>query len=276
MKICIFEVFNTLDEHHIELSLQTIFPMQRKRMVWDKFIVYNTHDHISTDHVVERVKHYGSGSIAELQVLEVTPKSSNLHQDVINCLTYLKQSVHEPYSVLFLKSDYCLSSNFNQVYEWVDALPNKKWQWTLAGYTSKEWVKDEDILRRAEEGVYIPRNEYITFDCGTNPGFPLTEPMSTTLGKSNLDESVKFVAHTVISDFNAHVFGSEAVTAATTIFDRTLSPNNPRIIGGGSFFETLRSIGVKFIHLTDAYQVHMFHSVDRFYAPMKMVSGQRY
>ena len=280
MRICVFEMFNTLDDDHVQLSLKSLLVNQSMYMKWDRFVVYNTHSTYPTEKIVELVKHYGLGREGKIEVLE-RKDCRNLHQDFINVFGYVNEtSGWDPYTMLYLKSDYCISSNFNVVYSWLDALPDKNWQWNLAGYTSKEWLLDtpegqQDILRRAEEGVYIPRNEYISFDGGNNPAFPLREKMASTLGKGNTDPSVKFIAHTVVTDLNVHVVGSQAAQTMGGIFPHVLSPEG-RYFGGGPLFDAMARSGIRPVLITDAYQLHMFHAVDRFYDPMKMTPGQRY
>jgi hypothetical protein len=221
----------------------------------------------------------GGSGIRKIETLEA--QSKNLHQDFINVFGYVNRTTDwDPYTMLYLKSDYCISSNFNGVYSWLDEMPDKNWQWNLAGYTSKEWLMAtesgrSDIIRRAAEGYYLPRSHEITFDGGNNPMFPLSTKMNSTLDKGNIDPSVKFIAHTVVTDLNVHVFGSTAVQIADGIFPSVLSPSGG-YFGGGPLFEALHRAGVRPILITDAYQVHMFHSVNRFYDPMKMTPGQRY
>ena len=85
MNNCIFTTHSTLTKEHAEYSLRSLLSNQTTSIVWDWFIIYNTHSHtIDNDWLQDKIKELDKDFIFE--------KDTELgfiyefHKEVINIL----------------------------------------------------------------------------------------------------------------------------------------------------------------------------------------------
>jgi hypothetical protein len=45
MNTCIFTTHTTLDLKHADYSLKSLLSLQTNDIIWDNFVIYNTHEH---------------------------------------------------------------------------------------------------------------------------------------------------------------------------------------------------------------------------------------
>ena len=119
MNNCIFTTHHTLTKEHAYASLRSLLELQTNRnLVWENFIIYNTHpDEISDEWLVETARALDTnGQIQNLLVFpyEDGAYPKTLTQDTINHFQILVENeMNLPGKTLLLKSDYCVSNNFN-------------------------------------------------------------------------------------------------------------------------------------------------------------------
>jgi hypothetical protein len=88
MNTCIFTTHATLDLVHAEYSLKALLALQTVDIVWDNFILYNTHDHeLPNEQLVELIKKYDTKKfIKNIFIFPYNPEENkkNLLQDIRN------------------------------------------------------------------------------------------------------------------------------------------------------------------------------------------------
>ena len=56
MNTCIFTTHTTLDLKHAEYSLKSLLGLQSVDIIWDNFVIYNTHEHeISNEDIIKLI-----------------------------------------------------------------------------------------------------------------------------------------------------------------------------------------------------------------------------
>jgi hypothetical protein len=69
MNTCIFTTHATLDLTHADYSLKTLLALQTIDIVWDNFILYNTHDHeLPNEQLVELIKKYDTKNSSKISL----------------------------------------------------------------------------------------------------------------------------------------------------------------------------------------------------------------
>lgn len=264
----LFIFHNTLSERHLKLSVESLLERQTIKVVWDKVIIHNTHDTITSEQIAKMFV----GRVGVVEVLQPQGKKGSLHQDLQTCFTYIKDTVNEGF-ILVLKGDYALSTNFIEVYQ--DAVRNMgpMSQWSLPIYNAKESVDDWDILEKLEQPYFRLVDDITYYRCGTNPQHTPEGEVLSTVGKRDTDSETKFVAHNVLPDYNLHVFGFKAAHVVTELYH--LMPIEAGWNCVGFMFKGLIEKGVKYYNATRAFGIHTFHATDRG-DPRKMIPGQRY
>jgi hypothetical protein len=59
MNTCIFTTHTTLDLKHADYSLKSLLSLQSNDIVWNNFVIYNTHEHeLSNSELIELIKKY--------------------------------------------------------------------------------------------------------------------------------------------------------------------------------------------------------------------------
>jgi hypothetical protein len=88
MNTVIFTTHTTLDLNHADYSLKALLSLQTNNIIWDNFVIYNTHEHeLSNDDIVELVKKYDvKNYIKNILTFPYNPGANkkNLPQDIRN------------------------------------------------------------------------------------------------------------------------------------------------------------------------------------------------
>lgn len=292
MNNCIFTTHATLDKNHAFYSLESLLKLQHDRSLkWDNFIIYNTHpDEISNEWLTETIQSLDTeNQIENLLVFpyEVGAYPKTLTQDTINHFTILVENeMNRPGKTLLLKSDYCVSRNFNQVFA---EHTNVNTIWSLPIHNAKEKINQEKIITKTEEDQFHPVDEETYYRGGTN--FPITpgtleEPYDERSplepGVNETDPRISFVSHNIQNDYNLHVFTNDTLNTCLQISKRAL---NPRADYGGAhdlFNVAFGYAGIQRGTEIRAFGVHMYHGIisanrnaDR-NDPRKVIDGERY
>lgn len=268
MNNCIFTTHATLTKDHAEYSLRSLLNNQNSPIIWDWFIIYNTHSHIIDNNwLQEKIKELDINNY--IQNLAIFPYDEliclkTLTQDLINQFSMLVENgLNKPGKTLLLKSDYCVSNNFNKVFQ---NHTNINSIWSLPIYNAKSKVSQSEIdeLCKLAKFEIIPHATY--YRGGTNyphtPGSisdPYKEYSST--GKLDTDPSIRFVSHNIQNDYNLHVFTNDILNICRQITNQALNPN---ATWGGA--HDLFNVGFNQAGITrsteiGAFGVHMYHSI---------------
>lgn len=291
MNNCIFTTHATLYMSHAVASLESLLALQTKPIVWDNFIIYNTQpETISNEWLAKQVMNYDiHGYIQDLMIFpyEDGKYPKTLTQDTINHLTILTQNeMNQVGKTLLLKSDYCVSNNFNEVFE---DMPSANTIWSLPIYNAKEKVSHEEILEKLTRNTFIPMDSETYYRGGTN--FPITpgtliepydERSPLEKGVNETDPRIRFVSHNIQDDYNLHVFSNDILNTCLQICKRVYNPNST---WGGAhplFTFAFNKAGINRHTEIRAYGVHMYHGIispnrqqDRT-DPRKIIDGERY
>jgi hypothetical protein len=273
------------------MSLESLFVHQSHRILWDNFIIYNTHpETITNEWVVETLGELNAGNhIGNLLVFPyedgVYPKT--LTQDTINHFQLLVDNeMNRPGKTLLLKSDYYLSENFNQVFS---EQTNINTIWSLPIHNAKEKVSDELIRQKAKDSTFILVDDVTYYRGGTNyphtPGTmesPYDEQSPLEDGVNETDPRILFVSHNIQNDYNLHVFTNDTLNTCLQICQRVY---NPESTWGGAhevFNIAWTMTGIKRSEEIRSFGIHMYHGIvspnrsqDRT-DPRKIIEGERY
>lgn len=268
MNNCIFTTPATLNKEHAENSLRALLCNQTEAILWDWFIIYNTHsEEIDNQWLVDKVKQFDSNSY--IQNLAVFPYEEydcpkTLTQDIINQLsTLIDNGLYSPGKTFLLKSDYCVSTNFNKVF---NRHTDTNTIWSLPIYNAKSKVSQKEIdeLCKLEKFEYICDGVY--YRGGTNhpvtPG-TMDNPYDEKSFNGELDThpSIRFVSHNIQNDYNMHVFTNDTLTICLQIANRALNPN---ATWGGThdlFNVAFKIAGIQRSTEIGAFGVHMYHTI---------------
>jgi len=291
MNNCIFTTHATLNELHAQMSLKSLLSGQTHRVVWNNFIVYNTHpETISNETIIRMIR--DSDTERMIDNLLVFPYEEGaypktLTQDTINHFQMLVENeMNEPGKTLLLKSDYYLSENFNRVF---NEQTNINMMWSLPIHNAKEKVSMELIEQKAKEETFIPVDSVTYYRGGTNypytPGtmtHPFDERSPLELGCNETDPRILFISHNIQNDYNLHVFSNDILNTCLYICQRVY---NPQSTWGGAhdlFNIGFEKAGIQRNTEIRAFGVHMYHGIisanraqDRGDS-RKIVNGERY
>lgn len=292
MNNCIFTTHHTLTTEHAEHSLRSLLSVQTDtEFKWDNFIVYNTHpDEVSNEWLTDTVRKYDvCGMVDNLLVFPYQdgayPKT--LTQDTINHFQILiENEMNLPGKTLLLKSDYCVSNNFNRVFKEVSPINTI---WSLPIYNAKEKVPIETIFDKLAQDTFIPSDDVTYYRGGTNhphtPGTiesPYVEVSPLEKDVNETDSRILFVSHNIQNDYNLHVFTNDTLNLCLQICQRVY---NPQATWGGAhdlFNVAFQHGGILRGTETRAFGVHMYHGIispnrnqDRT-DPRKVIEGERY
>lgn len=268
MNNCIFTTHTTLTKNHAEYSLKSLLTNQTVSINWDWFIIYNTHpETIDNEWLQETVKKYDvNGYIKNLAVFpydELNCKKT-LTQDIINQFQILiENELISPGKTLLLKSDYCVSNNFNYHF---NKLSNINTIWSLPIYNSKSKVSIDEIFELCKLNKFHPIIDGCYYRGGTNepitPGSfnnPYVE--SSFNGELDTHPSIRFVSHNIQNDYNLHIFTNDIINLCYQI---SLKYFNIDSTWGGAhdlFNAAFKSGGVNCSSSIDAFGVHMYHTI---------------
>lgn len=292
MNNCIFTTHHTLTEQHAIDSLSSLFSNQTTyNVVWDNFIIYNTHpDEIPNDWLVETVQRLDEhNQISNLLVFpyEDGTYPKTLTQDTINHFQILVENeMNLPGKTLLLKSDYCVSNNFNEVFSRISTVNTI---WSLPIHNAKEKVSRELIFEKLKDPEFRFVDAVTYYRGGTNypytPGSmekPYDEQSPDVLIKNEMDPRILFVSHNIQNDYNLHVFTNDTLTMCLQICKKVYNTNSTWG-GAHDLFNVMFTNGyVQRCTETDAFGVHMYHGIispnrnqDRT-DPRKVITGERY
>lgn len=288
MNNCIFTTHATLTERHATLSLDSLLVHQTVAGNWDNLIIYNTHpDTIDNDWLVNQVTHRNNGQIQNIFVFpyEVGTYPKTLTQDTINHLQLLVENeLNLPGKTLLLKSDYCLSHNFNEIFITV---PNVNTIWSLPIYNAKEKVSEEQVVEKCQQDTFIVSDAVTYYRGGTNDGVtPGTmESPYDEVGPYDTDETdpqILYVSHNIQNDYNLHVFSNDVLNTCLQICQSVYNLNSTWGGAHDLFNVAFKVAGIQKHSDVRAYGVHMYHGIispnrtqDRT-DPRKVIPGERY
>ncbi len=290
MNNCIFTTHATLTEKHARMSLYSLLKNQKHKVLWDNFILYNTHpETISNELLVEIVREMDTEKC--IDNLLVFPYEDGMYpktltQDTINHFQMLVENeMNLPGKTLLLKSDYYLSENFNEIF---DQQPNINTLWSLPIYNAKEKVSDEQIMERAKLPTFVVVDDVTYYRGGTNhPYTPGTmeqpyDERSPVEGMKDTDSQILFVSHNIQNDYNLHVFTNDTLNTCLYISRSTLNPHSTWGGAHGLFNVATGHAGIQRSKEIRAFGVHMYHGIvsanrteDRA-DERKTVEGERY
>jgi hypothetical protein len=288
MNNCIFTTHATLTEHHATMSLKSLFT-QTIPFVWDNFIIYNTHpETISNEWLVTVVSELANGAVENIFVFpyEDGAYPKTLTQDTINHLQMLVDNeLNRPGKTLLLKSDYCVSTNFCEVFQ---DIPNVNTIWSLPIYNAKEKVSHDLVLQKLQQDTFVVSDAVTYYRGGTNDGITpgtLDNPydeIGPYAGMDETDPRILFVSHNIQNDYNLHVFSNDILNTCLQICKNVY---NLHSTWGGAhdlFNVAFKFAGVEKNATVTAYGVHMYHGIispnrqqDRT-DHRKVIPGERY
>lgn len=292
MNNCIFTTHHTLTKEHAYASLRSLLALQTNpNLVWNNFIIYNTHpDEISDEWLVETVQSLDKHQqIINLLVFPYQDGAytKTLTQDTINHFQILVENeMNLPGKTLLLKSDYCVSNNFNQIFLEMQPINTI---WSLPIHNAKEKVSMEDVYNKLKSPTFDYVDEVTYYRGGTNfphtPGTmdkPYDERSLLEDGVNETDPRILFISHNIQNDYNLHVFTNDTLSMCLQVCKQVYNPNST---WGGAhdlfnkvwdFNWVTRSTEIR------AYGVHMYHGIispnrnqDRT-DPRKVIEGERY
>ena len=149
MNTVIFTTHTTLDLKHADYSLKSLLALQDTDIIWDNFVIYNTHEHeLSNDDLIELILKYDKKNyIQEISIFPYNPEHNkkNLLQDIRNWydIGLSLNLQHKLGKILWLKSDYCVSNNFNQVFL---EHKNNNFMWSLPTLGAKQKISYDSSI----------------------------------------------------------------------------------------------------------------------------------
>ena len=267
MNNLIFVTHATLYEEHADWCLDALLRKQTKPVSWDNFIVYNTHeDEVSNDFIVDLVKKYDvNGYVKDISIFPYDTElyKKTLNQDIKNWFTILVENdLHtELGKTVFLKSDYCVSNNFNEIF---NLQPDNDFQWSLPIYNAKERLKFEDVQDRLGLSTFIPVDEKTYYRGGDNrSGITPLEEVSPN-GEMDYHPSIDYVSHNYQNDYNLHVYANNVLRVGYDLLhniDKNAYNLNASWGGAHNLFAGMLHFGVQHLNEIRSFGVHMFHEI---------------
>lgn len=262
---CIFTTHTTLDKLHAEYSLRSLLQLQTEDVLWDNFVIYNTHENeLPNEHIIELIKEYDTKKyVKNIYVFPYDSEKNkkNLVQDIRNWYDIALSLELEKVDgrIFWLKSDYCVSSNFNMVF---NKQPIQNTMWSLPVYTAKEKISYDEILNKLGLAGFAPIDEETYYRGGDNPNNDLPKNELSPNGNMDYDSSINYVSSNYVYDFNLHVLSNDTIKLGHSI---AYHPNvfNMESTWGGchNLFFALKENNVIFNGEYQAYGIHMFHEV---------------
>jgi len=265
MNTCIFCTHTTLDQEHAEYSLKALLALQTVYIVWDHFVIYNTHEHkISNSKIIELIQQYDNKQyVKEVLIFPYDPENNikSLLQDIRNWFDILLSLECNAVQgkTLWLKSDYCLSNNFNEIFlQHTDS----NTMWSLPTYNAKQKVSYSNILEKLKAPEFFVTDFETYYRGGDNNSNELPKEEVSPNGEMDYHSSISYVGHNYIHDFNLHVLSNDIIELGRQlahhpgVFDMTSTWGGPH-----NLFYGLKQNGVQFSGEYRAYGIHMFHEI---------------
>jgi hypothetical protein len=265
MNTVIFTTHTTLDLKHADCSLKSLLTIQNADIIWDNFIIYNTHEHeLSNDSILELLKKYDiKRYIKNVFTFPYNPNENkkNLLQDIRNWydigislkLQYTKGKI------LWLKSDYCVSSNFNRIFL---EHQSDNFMWSLPILNAKQKIEYDTILNKLNMNEFNPIDFETYYRGGDNPNNNMPNIELTPNGEMDYHSSINFVSHNYVYDFNLHVLSNDTLELGRNIvYHPNVFDMNSTWGGAHNLFFALKQSGVYFSGEYRAYGIHMYHEI---------------
>jgi hypothetical protein len=268
MNNCIFTTHATLTFDHAENSIKSLLQNQTSPITWDWFIVYNTHDDtIPNEWLETKIRELDINNyIKNLAIFpyELINCKKTLTQDIINQFQILiENELNSPGKTLFLKSDYCVSNNFNEIFIKHTSINSI---WSLPIYNAKSKVEQSEIDELCKMNTFIPVIDNCYYRGGTNepitPGSTKNPYIELSFnGKPDTNSSIRFVSHNIQNDYNLHIFTNDILSICYQIAIKCF--NTDSTWGGAHdlFNVAFDVAGINKSSVIDAFGVHMYHGI---------------
>jgi len=265
MNTCIFTTHATLDLTHAEYSLKALLQLQDTDIIWDHFVLYNTHEHeISNEDIIKLIKKYDTNHyVKDILLFPYNPEENkkNLLQDIRNWynIGLSLELQNTPGKTLWLKSDYCVSNNFNKVF--LEHI-NSNFMWSLPTLGAKQKISYDTILTKLSLSKFTPTDFETYYRGGDNPNNETPNSETSPNGEMDYHPSINYVSHNYVYDFNLHVISNDTLEIGREIshhpqvFDMNSTWGGPH-----NLFYGLKQNGVYFSGESRAYGIHMFHEI---------------
>lgn len=247
MNTIYFMTHVTLTERHARLCLASI--KHQTQTFWDQIVIYNTNqDELSNDRIREIAREYE----LTIPLVDYGPaKSDKLVTDMCALKSYAIANPIDGF-IMILKSEFCLSSRFNEV---VKGMPiDNKWIWTPPVIHAKEFVTDLEIHEYQSRQTFL-RVDPRTYYRGSDIHAPTGEEGPGD-GMTDIDPNIHFVSHRVRMDFNVHVMPHDVFIALPIDIA-------PSVTWGGMavVFRQAADNGIRYLNIDDAFAIHVFHEI---------------
>jgi hypothetical protein len=265
MNTCIFTTHATLDLKHVNYSLKALLSLQTNDIIWNNFVIYNTHEYeLSNDDIIKLIKKYDvKDYIENILIFPYDPDTNkkNLLQDIRNwydtSLSLGCQNIQG--KTLWLKSDYCVSNNFNKIF--LEHSSNN-FMWSLPTLSAKEKVNYDNILTKLKLLEFTPSDFEIYYRGGDNPNNNLPKDEISPNGEMDYHSSINYVSHNYVHDFNLHVISNDTLELGRELsYHPQVFDMNSTWGGPHNLFYGLKQNGVYFSGEYRAYGIHMFHEI---------------
>jgi hypothetical protein len=265
MNTCIFTTHATLNLKHAEYSLKSLLKLQNTNIIWDNFVIYNTQEHkLSNNDLVDLIKQSDINSyIKNLLIFPYDPElnKKNLLQDIRNWydIALSLECNKKPGKILWLKSDYCVSNNFNQIF--LEHI-NNNFMWSLPTLSAKEKINYNSILTKLNAPEFTPVDFETYYRGGDNENNNLPKDEISPNGEMDYHSSINYISHNYVHDFNLHVISNDTVEIGRKIaYHPQVFDMNSTWGGPHNLFYGLKQNGVHFSGEYRAYGIHMFHEI---------------
>jgi hypothetical protein len=265
MNTVIFTTHTTLDLKHADYSLKALLALQDTDITWDNFILYNTHEHeLSNDELIKLIEKYDvKNYIKNILIFPYNPEENkkNLLQDIRNWynISLSLELQNNPGKTLWLKSDYCVSNNFNRIFL---EHRNDNFMWSLPTLGAKQKISYDTILTKLNLPEFVPFDFETYYRGGDNPNNQIPNEEISPNGEMDYHPSINYVSHNYVYDFNLHVVSNDTLELGREIaFHPQVFDMNSTWGGPHNLFYGLKQNGVYFSGEHRAYGIHMFHEI---------------
>jgi hypothetical protein len=262
---CIFTTHTTLDLKHADYSLKSLLSLQTNNIIWDNFIIYNTHEHeLPNENIIDLIKKYDvKNYIKNILLFPYDPEinKKNLLQDIRNWfdIGLSLELQNNQGKILWLKSDYCVSNNFNKIFLEHNT---SKCMWSLPTLGAKQKINYDQILTKLNLSEFTPSDFETYYRGGDNPNNQIPNEEISPNGEMDYHPSINYVSHNYVHDFNLHVISNDILELGREIaYHPQVFDMNSTWGGPHNLFYGLKQNGVYFSGEYRAYGIHMFHEI---------------
>ena len=262
---CIFTTHTTLTHSHAEYSLKALLTLQNADVVWDYFVVYNTQEqNLPNKDIIELIKKYDTKNyIKQVLIFPYSPEDNkkNLLQDIRNWYDVgvslgLQKT---PGKILWLKSDYCVSNNFNEVFLQQSSTNTI---WSLPTLGAKQKIEYSTVLSKLNMPSFSVIDLETYYRGGDNPNNQLPFDEVSPNGEMDYHPSINYVSHNYVYDFNLHVITNDTLEVGRQLaYHPQVFDMNSTWGGPHNLFYGLKEAKVHFSGEYKAYGIHMFHEI---------------